>query len=169
VARATIYRNWPDPVDLVEIMLARATESAAPAVGGSTGDVDADLHSAMDTVVCRFQQRTARAFFAACIEYGRRSDRVASVARSFVASILEPIHSVIGQAIDAGRLVGEVDELVVELAGPVVMENVLLGQAVDAERGRRVVEHFLAHHRPQAARRRNPGGSRARPRASVDA
>jgi AcrR family transcriptional regulator len=163
VARATIYRNWPDSSSLVEIMLEQAIEPTGRSDGDSTGDIDADLVTAMDALVDRIRQPTARAFLAACIEYGRRSERVACVAESFIASILQPVRSVVGHAIDSGRLPGEVDDLVAELVGPVIVENVLLGQPVDAERGRRVVEHFLAHHRPRTARRR------ARPRASVDA
>jgi AcrR family transcriptional regulator len=161
VARATIYRNWPDPADLVEVMLEEAAEPALATSGPPTGDVGADLASAMDAVVDRFRSGTARAFFAACIEYGRRSDRVATAAASFIASVLEPIHAAVGRAIDTGHLVGDVDELVTELAGPVVLENVLLGQPVDPARGRRVVEHVVAHHRPP--------GRRSRARAQLSA
>ena len=145
VARATIYRNWPEPADLIEIMLQRAT--AFPDEMTCVGDLAEDLHAAMATLLFRFEHRPVRAFFAACLEYGRRSERVASAAISFIAGILEPFHLAIRGGLERGELTGTENELVAEITGPVILQHVVMGFPVDEDRGRSVVETFLEHHR----------------------
>ena len=144
VARATIYRNWPEPADLIEIMLGYATEQPPDDI--FTGDPTKDLNLAVDLLLERFERRPARAFFAACMEYGRTSARVADAAQSFIDGILAPFHTAIGAALDAGTLTGDADELVSELAGPLVLEHIVMGRPVSKRRGRRVVEGFINHH-----------------------
>lgn len=144
VARATIYRNWPEPADLIEIMLESATESPEP--NPFRGDLREDLYRAIDMLVDRFEHRPARAFFAACVEYGRHSERVAAAAQAFIGGMLAPFESVIDGALEAGALVGHADELVSELAGPLVLEHVVMGRPITRTRGRAVVDHFVGHH-----------------------
>jgi len=148
ISRATIYRNWPEPADLIEIMLERATRRPEPPPPG--GDLRSDLQLAMAGLLERFERRPARAFFAACLEYGRRSERVATVAESFVAGILEPIETVIVAAIERGELAPpaglDVADLVAEVAGPVVLLHVVMGQDVASHKGQALVDHFVEHH-----------------------
>lgn len=144
VARATIYRNWPDPADLIEIMLQRAT--ALPDDVESTGDPRADLQRAMTILLARFEHKPARAFFAACLEYGRRSARVSTAAEAFVAGILEPFRLALNAALAAGQIDGSVDELVAEVAGPAILRHVVMGERLTAAQGRALVDHFVDHH-----------------------
>lgn len=144
VARATIYRNWPDPADLIEIMLERATE--LPDDVEATGDLRADLHRAMTLLLARFEHKPVRAFFAACLEYGRRSARVATAAEAFVAGILEPFRLALAASIEAGQLTGRVDELVAEVAGPAILRHVVMGETLTAKQGAAIVDHFADHH-----------------------
>ncbi len=141
IARATIYRNWPEPADLIEIMLGHATEPPPDDV--FSGDVRADLMTALDILLSRFEHRPVRPFFAACMEYGRHSDRVASASESFIEGILGPFRTVIAAAVEHGTLTGPVDELVSELTGPLVLEHVVMGRDVSRSRGRRAVDRFL--------------------------
>jgi AcrR family transcriptional regulator len=145
VGRATIYRNWPEPEDLIEIMLGYATE--APPDGAFTGELEPDLLIAVDMLLDRFEHRPARAFFAACIDYGRRSKRMATVATRFVDGILAPFHSVLGTAVENGELSGDVDDLVAALAGPLMLDHVILGKHVSRDRGHLLVAEFLEHRR----------------------
>lgn len=144
VARATIYRNWPDPADLIEIMLGYATEQ--PPSDRFVGDLAKDLDTALLLLLDRFEKRPARAFFAACMEYGRHSERVAATAEDFIAGILEPFRTVLQAGVDRGEVDGKVSDLVSEVAGPLVLEHVVMGQRVTRRRGRAVVRHFLEHH-----------------------
>ncbi|MEO0492342.1 MAG: TetR-like C-terminal domain-containing protein [Actinomycetota bacterium] len=145
VARATIYRNWPEPADLIEIMLQRAT--AFPDDMTCTDDLASDLHAAMETLLFRFEHRPVRAFFAACLEYGRHNERVASAATAFIAGILRPFHVAIQGGLERGDLDGVEHELVAELSGPVILQHIVMGFPVDAARGAAVVDQFVAHHR----------------------
>ncbi|MEM9563460.1 MAG: TetR/AcrR family transcriptional regulator C-terminal ligand-binding domain-containing protein [Actinomycetota bacterium] len=147
VSRATIYRNWPDPADLIEVMLQMATR--LPEELTCTDDLRADLHLAMRTLLERFEQRPARAFFAACLEYGRRSEAVASTAEAFVAGILRPFHLVLAGGLDRGDIEGDLDTLVAEVAGPVILRHVVMGQTVTEAEGRAVVDNFCDHHLDQ--------------------
>ena len=144
VARATIYRNWPEPADLIEIMLGFATEQ--PPADLFVGDVEKDLYVALDVLLDRFEKRPARAFFAGCMEYGRHSDRVAAAAEAFIDGILEPFRSVLQAGVDRGEVTGRVDEMVSEIAGPLVLEHVVMGRSIRRRRGRAIVRHFLDHH-----------------------
>ncbi len=144
VSRATIYRNWPEPADLIEIMLQMATRF--PDTMTCVGDVRTDLHAAMATLLDRFENRPARAFFAACLEYGRRNERVASAATAFIAGILQPFHLAISEALERGDLEGSEHELVAEITGPVILQHIVMGFPVDEARGAAVVDHFLDCH-----------------------
>ncbi len=147
VARATIYRNWPDPADLVEVMLDRATERPDPEAFG--GELRADLHTAVGILLDRFEHRPARAFFAACIEYGRHSERVARTAEAFIDGILDPFRTVLAAAVDRGELDGDVDELVAEVSGPLILEHVVMGRTVSRDRARRLVDDLVDRRAPR--------------------
>lgn len=141
VARATIYRNWPDPADLVEVMLRRAVE--VPSDMAPSADLRADLRRAAALLVDRFEHKPVRAFFAACLEFGRRSDRVASVAGEYVSGLLQPFTLAIAAAVERGELDGQVDALVADLAGPLFLRHVLLGEPVTLSVARNQVDRFL--------------------------
>ncbi|MEM8924056.1 MAG: TetR-like C-terminal domain-containing protein [Actinomycetota bacterium] len=144
VARATIYRNWPEAADLIEIMLGHATEQHPQDL--FVGELAHDLQAAVDLLIDRFTHRPARAFFAACVEYGRHSERVAAAATAYVDGILEPFHRVMRRAIDEGLVTGDEDDLVHEIAGPLILEHVVLGRRVTRTRGQALVSRFVAYH-----------------------
>ncbi len=148
VARATIYRNWPDPTALIEVLLQQAAAQARPLE--CSGDLGLDLHGAMAEMLGRLDRGSTRALLGACLDFGRRSSMVAGAADGFVASLVEPFRQAFTAATEAGAgLDGPLDELVAEVAGPAVLEQVVMGHRVDEARGRAIVDHFLAHHRRQ--------------------
>lgn len=149
VGRATIYRNWPEPADLIEVMLGRATEQPSTLTEGP--DLSTQLHAATDLLLDRFEHKPVRPFFAACLEYGRHSERVARAAEAFIAGILAPFRSAIADALENGELSGDgatADEIVADLAGPLVFEHVLLGQAVSRDRAHDLVDAVIIRHSP---------------------
>ena len=141
LGRPTIYRNWPEPADLVELLLEHATEQ--PSIDRFVGDLGADLDIALEELLERFDSRPASAFFSACIEYGRRSPRVASAGQAYIAGILGPFRLVIERAVERGELEGEVDELLSDLTGPLILDHIVLRRRVSKTRGRSVVHAFL--------------------------
>ena len=145
VARATIYRNWPEPVSLIEVLLQQAAAQARPLT--CSGDLATDLHGAMAEVIGRLDRGSTRALLGACLEYGRRSPSLAGAADGYVSSLVEPFRQAFSATDDGGELGEPIDELVAELAGPVVLEQFVMGHRLDQARGRAIVDHFLAHHR----------------------
>ncbi|MEM9035064.1 MAG: TetR/AcrR family transcriptional regulator C-terminal ligand-binding domain-containing protein [Actinomycetota bacterium] len=143
VARATIYRNWPDAADLIEVMLSRATQP--PPDDLFTGELHADLHAAAEFLVWRFTDRPARAFFGACLDSARHNERVAAAAESFIAGILDPFRSVITDAVERGELDGDVEQMVSEIAGPLILDHVVLGRTVTTARARQIVDNVLSY------------------------
>ncbi len=145
IARATIYRNWPEPTDLIEILLESAAD--VPSVETSTGDVREDLYQAIDVLLSRFDDRPARAFFAACLEYGRISERVGVAAEAFIDGILTPFRTAIDAGLANGSLGGgQGRDLLLELSGPLLVEQFVMGRTVTRQRARAIVDHFLDHH-----------------------
>ncbi len=71
---------------------------------------------------------------------------MAATAEDFIAGILEPFRTVLQAGVDRGEVDGKVSDLVSEVAGPLVLEHVVMGQRVTRRRGRAVVRHFLEHH-----------------------
>ncbi|MEL7155515.1 MAG: TetR/AcrR family transcriptional regulator [Actinomycetota bacterium] len=144
VSRATVYRNWPDPADLIEIMLARATDP--PPEDGFVGHTPTDLHQAGQWLLRQVQDRPFRAFVGVCLEYGRTSERLAAAAEVFLAAILAPFRRVLAAAVDGGELAGDVDQLVSEVAGPLMLDHVIRGRDLTPERVQTAIDHFLDHH-----------------------
>lgn len=144
IARATIYRNWPDPAELIEILVADAVEP--PPADLVRGDVRRDLLAAMEVVGHALDEGPTLSLLAACAEHGRRSERVATAAESFVAGLVAPVRTVVRAGLEAGALTGQLDALVSELTGGMLVERGLLGRRVPRSRTRAVVDHVLDHH-----------------------
>jgi AcrR family transcriptional regulator len=146
VARATIYRNWPEPIALIEVLLQRAATQARPLA--CSDDLESDLHQAMVEVLDRLDRDPTRALLGACFDYGRRSSSLAGAVDGFVSSLVAPFRQALSAAAENGQTVDRpVDEMVADLAGPVVWEQLVMGHRLDRARGRAIVDHFLAHHR----------------------
>ena len=144
VSRATIYRNWPEPADIIEVILDQASEM--PTADGPTGDTHTDLYTAAEVVLSRLQDHRVRAMLTASLEYGRHSARLATASKAFIANLLEPFRLVIEHSLAASAAEGEVDALVVELAGPLILEHLVMARSIPKERGRTLVDRFLTCH-----------------------
>ncbi len=148
VARTTIYRHWPEPADLLAAMLERATgeQDNEPFVG----EFQADLLSAVRGLVFRFNERPVRPLFGALVEHTRRVSAADGSApedlgASYITGILRPIRRAMSEAVERGDLPAtvDVDHLVDELAGPLLVRHVLLGRTVDDADADAAVESFL--------------------------
>lgn len=148
VARTTIYRHWPEPADLLAAMLERATgeHDTAPFVG----ELRADLLSAVRGLVFRFNERPVRPLFGALIEHGRRESGAGGpdpedLGASYITGILRPIRRAMAEAVERGELSADVDvdDLVDEVAEPLLVRHVLLGRTVEDDDAAAAVESFL--------------------------
>ncbi len=148
VARTTIYRHWPEPADLLAAMLERATgeQDTAPFIG----ELRADLSSAVHGLVFRFNERPVRPLFGALVEHTRRASGAEDpdpedLGASYITGILRPIRRAMSEAVERGELPAtvDVDHLVDEVAGPLLVRHVLLGREVDEADADAAVEAFL--------------------------
>ncbi len=147
IARTTIYRHWPEPSDLLDSMLERATGDDH--LGAFVGEVGVDLGTAVDDLIWRCNERPVRPLFGALVEHGRRDPDRGDIAADYVAGILKWIRRAIAEGIERGELAGaadDVDRLVTELSGPLLVDHVLLNRTITNEDGRAAVETFLRAH-----------------------
>lgn len=147
VARTTIYRHWPDASDLVADLLAGATRRDD--LGNYTGDLDHDLRLAVGTLTFRFANRPLRAMLGALVGIDRHSEHAASIGQEYVEGLLEPIREVVVAAVERGALAADpsVDEMVAELAGPLVLRHVFLGELIPDVQVEAAIVRFLARYR----------------------
>lgn len=140
VSRATVYRHWPDKARVIADLLQMATRE--PTEPAPLTDLRTDLDAAMEHLVARFNYRPVRAFFAACIDF-RRSEEVSQLAEEFISGMLRPFRAILEHAVASGELDGDVDRLVDELTGPIMLRHVLRGVPVGPGDAALAVETFL--------------------------
>ena len=112
-----------------------------------SADLSTDPHTAVDLLLDRFEHKPVRPFFAACLEYGRRSEPVAPAAKRFIAGITEPFHTSLRTASGRNQLLSTDqvrDDVVSELARPLIYEHVILGSTVSRERAHQLVDDLVA-------------------------
>ncbi|MEM7142137.1 MAG: TetR/AcrR family transcriptional regulator [Actinomycetota bacterium] len=145
VARTTIYRNWPDPSDLLAAMFERATGTQDMA--DFDGTLDHDLRVALDGLVFRFNERPVRALFGALVEHGRHGADT-DIAADYITGILAPLTAAITDGIERGELrCSDPYDAALELAGPLLVRHVMLGLAVDDEQAAAAAAAFLDRYR----------------------
>lgn len=144
VARTTIYRNWPGTADLMATMLERATGDQDTAE--FTGDLDHDLAVAVDSLVFRFNERPLRPLFGALVEHGRREDD--DIAAEYIRGVLRPIGRALTEGVERGDLeCRDIDAAVLDIAGPLLVKHVLLGETVTDADGAAAAKTYLERTR----------------------
>ena len=147
VARTTIYRHWPEASDLVADLLAGATRRDD--LGSYTGDLEHDLRVAVGTLTFRFANRPLRAMLGALVGIDRHSEHAASVGQEYVEGLLAPIREVVVAGVDSGAIVPDasVAEMVAELAGPLMLRHVFLGEQLPEDQVEAAIVRFLDRYR----------------------
>ena len=146
IARTTIYRHWPTPEHLISDILERAV--ARHELDDLTGELDADLATAVGTMTFRFQNRPVRALFRGTLAAGSTDDaHDAPMSERYIEGFTAPVRDVITRAVENGELDGDPEELTSTLCGPILFDHLLLGRPVDEGACRRRTDEFLARHR----------------------
>ena len=113
-----------------------------------TGDLDADLATAVGTMTFRFQNRPVRALFRGTLAASTTDDaHTAPMSDRYIEGFTAPVRDVITRAVEAGELDGDPEELTSTLCGPILFDHLLLGRPVDEDACRRRTGEFLARHR----------------------
>ena len=152
VARSTVYRHWPTPRDVLAALIAVAPDPPIE----TSGDLAADLHAAVDRLCDRLCHKPVAAFLRALVTASAADPSCAELRLRYVDDLLQPFRAAFHAHGRAGaRTAGEgdlgaeaVEEAVMSVVSPLLVDALLLDHPVDRERAHRAVAHVLArtHH-----------------------
>lgn len=145
VARTTVYRHWPDQsrllLDTIDCLVAPHFPTTI------TGDVEADLTTALSGLRSRMAKHPFREIFGALLGLASQDPTYIGAQQRFVNGVLQPIVDVLTAAIERGDVPPTVDitDACAGLAGPLFHQHVMLhDQNIDDRLISDTVEHFLA-------------------------
>jgi AcrR family transcriptional regulator len=130
VARATLYRHWPRPVDLVFDALDLIDE---PLLRHGDLPLRSWLLSELRRVAVELAQPLAVQFLAVLIGGTALDERAAALRERLIERNVSPLADAVAAAVAAGELRTAPDpyELLAQILGPVVFRAVLHGADVD--------------------------------------
>jgi len=147
VARSTIYRHWATRRDL----LVAAFHRLMPVV--AEPDVEGPLRERLQTLLEDHVRNLRKATWAAAIptllDATSRDPELAGVRERLREQHRGPVRRTLERAIERGELPADtdIDEAVSQLAGPIMFRQLISGEPIDRDFGRRVVDLFLASRR----------------------
>ncbi|HKG17916.1 MAG TPA: TetR/AcrR family transcriptional regulator [Solirubrobacteraceae bacterium] len=147
VARSTIYRHWATRRDLLVAAFERLMPPVAdPDVEGPLGE---RLQTLLEAQVRNLRRATWAAAIPTMLEATSRDPELAGVRERLREQHRGPVRRTLERAIERGELPADtdIDEAVSQLAGPIMFRQLISGEPIDAEFGRRVVQLFLASRR----------------------
>lgn len=144
VARSAIYRHWPDAAALLLDVVDRIARPRAEV--STTGDLEADLMTALRGLRARMQKRPFRVVFGTLLDHANRDPRFVEPQRRFVEGMLAQLTGVLRDAIRRGLLPAtlDIESAASRLAGPILTQHVLLRAKISDALIREVVGQFLA-------------------------
>ncbi|MGW6355145.1 TetR/AcrR family transcriptional regulator [Streptomyces sp. NPDC055092] len=149
IGRSTLYRHWPDVVDLLRDAIAgeMARTHSEP-----TGRLRQDLLAELNTVRRQLHDPAAERLMRVIIERADSSPAFAALKKDLHREGSRTTAAIIENAVRCGALPADTDvEFAVEqLLGPLFFRRLLAGVAFDAAYVERVVDRYLARE-PQAA------------------
>ena len=153
IARSTIYRHWPYPGSL--LMDAIGSALAPDYTLSTTGDVRADLTTALESIRLRLNRRPFRAIFAALLDNATKSKELIPAQRRFVTGVTAPLRSIVAEAIDDGRLDPsfKLQDVVAQLAGPLFHQHVMLQARITNELIANTIKGVVANEVPTTSER----------------
>ncbi|MFB7719740.1 TetR/AcrR family transcriptional regulator [Nocardia sp. NPDC056100] len=138
VARTTIYRHWPTPLEVLAALIAVAPhQPSAP-----SGDLAADLHAEVDLLCDRLRDKPVAAFLRALMTASSADSGYGELRRRYVMDLLEPFRAAV-RALDAGDET-YAEDAAASIASPLLVDVLLLDRPVARERAHRAVDDLLA-------------------------
>ena len=150
VARSTIYDHWPTPeallLEAIDMVIAPHAPTAV------TGDLEADLTTALDGLRQRLTNRPFRVWFATLLDHANRDETFAAAQQRFVNGVLQPISDTLTAAKNRGELADhvDVDQAAAQLAAPILTQHVMLRATATDALVKSATKHFLADLQPAA-------------------
>lgn len=143
VARTTIYRQWPDQPSL---LLATIDALVAPHTPTpSSGDLQADLTTALTDLRTRLVTKQVRLVFAALVDYATLDEAFVAAQRRFVEGMTRPTVDVLNDAQQRGELPATLDcsLTATTLTGPLFHQFLLLHQTIGDDLIDEVTSRFI--------------------------
>lgn len=158
--RSTVYRHWPERVDLVreafefEFGVTRGPEPV--------GELRADLIAALEAIRFELVDRDGRHILIATIARAEFDDQVRHMKKVLLDNALQTLRGVLATAVRAKEFGPSVDieKAVAALVGPMIMQQLITDSEVGPERTVELVDSFLVAHTRYGAetrRERDPG------------
>jgi AcrR family transcriptional regulator len=147
VGRATAYRHWPTVNEL-------ALEAASSEVEGThapaTGDLSKDLLTELQFFRTSLVDRGLKRLMVSVMERAIHDPEFRVIRSQLNQKGGGHLRSLLRSAVKSGELRADTDieELVSQLAGPLIYEIVLHDRAISDKRLTRLVEMVLHHRRP---------------------
>jgi AcrR family transcriptional regulator len=145
VGRATVYRHWPQRVQLLQdaCSLEVLVMHAEP-----TGDLRADLLGELEAIRREMLERRAGRVLIALADRGMWEPELAEVKRRFVGEGLSGLRNLLEAGVKEGRLARklDLDGALASLAGALVYRQLILEQDLTSAMVEQVLDDFLARY-----------------------
>ena len=151
ISRATLYRLWPEPTDLVRATLTRHITLAQPQ---PTGDLRADLLTALTATRAMMHEPATEQGMRVMIERAAVDAKFAEVKESLYRSGTRAVRTTLTEAVTRGELPAELDiDLAVDqLHGPLFFRRLVANRTFDLDYVREVLDDFLRGRTSKPAR-----------------
>ncbi len=142
VARSTIYRHWPDRMDL---LLEAVTIGVGPVETLAVGDLRADLVNIGTHLAELLTSEPVGSVAASMILESRRDPVLDGLRRRFVAHRQQAVAKVVGDAVDRGELPRGIDPTAMgnDLAAQIFFQTLVLHEPIDRRRIEGHVDRWL--------------------------
>ncbi|MEV0684949.1 TetR/AcrR family transcriptional regulator [Nocardia sp. NPDC050378] len=151
VSRATLYRHWPEPADLVRDAVAGHIAAVRPE---PTGDLRADLLAALSVTHAMLHEPVMEQAMRIIIERAGVDPRFAEVKVSLHRSGTGALRTILADAIARAELPAglDIDLAVDQLHGPLFFRRLVAHRTFDLDYVRRVVDEFVRSHQTESQR-----------------
>ncbi len=146
VARATLYRHWPNRRALLLDGLARLMK--LPSIPITQGDVKQRLTAYVNTIADQFEDQAMAGLMPSLLEASRRDPELAQSMPAFHEARLAPVRQILHDAQANGDIEErhDPDTALAQLVGPMLFRRLILGESLPREFREAVVHDFLTAH-----------------------
>jgi AcrR family transcriptional regulator len=145
ISRATLYRLWPEPADLVRATLTWHIALAQP---DTTGDLRADLRTALTGTRAMLHEPASEQGMRVMIERAAVDPKFAEAKQALYRSGTQVVRAILADAVTRAELPAELDiDLALDqLHGPLFFRRLVADRTFELDYVHDVVDDFLRCH-----------------------
>lgn len=147
VGRATVYRHWPQPADLLQEVISQVPVPFLEQPGDTFRD---RLRATLARTRDDFGQPIMQTVLASMIDRSMHDESADEVRQTKIGTVVARMAEGLAEAMEAGELVGEpdADELIARLVGPIFFRQLLQRQSISDDFLERLIDETLAPYTP---------------------